>query len=108
MFDICTKEFDMKNVQAQPIDMTDLINYYDQHHPEFRIFDDIAASDKDRRIKKKPRFTDDLTTLKINAYELVEFFIENNDANSHFILDEVPIFQQGNALQYIIFDAFFA
>ena len=82
MFDIVTKEIDMKHIQAQPIDMRDLITYYNQYHP----------SQKNLKFKHA-------VPSGINAYDMAAFFIEDQvrmHENSHFVLDEVPIFQQGN------------
>ena len=94
----------MKNIQAQPIDMIDLIEYYDKYHPKFTIFVDSTESNKDRRMKKKARSTHG-TLYEINVYDLMEFFIQDNTRifeNSHFVIDEVPIFQDKNRRNYIL------
>ena len=87
----------MKNIEAQPIDVLDLLDYYNMHHPTFTTFFDP----KEQQMKKKPLSSNthptDSAPSDINTYDLAEFFIQDKvsrDANSHFVLDEVPIFQQ--------------
>ena len=90
----------MKNIEAQPIDVLDLLDYYNMNNSTFTTFFDP----KERQMKKRPLSTysntlplpTDTAPSEINAYDLVEFFIKDKvsrDDNSHFVLDEVPIFQ---------------
>ena len=98
MFDISTKEFDFSNVPATPIDILDMIEYYDTHNPMYQILYDSDDALENRRMKKRERFGYDPMTLPIFSYELVEFFVEDiirNNPESHFIVDEVPIVEEG-------------
>ena len=96
LFDVCTKNFEMKNTAARPIDVPDLIDFYDANHKEYCTVFDANEVMKECRLKKRLRNGNGPASL-IDSYELTKFFIqrqvEQND-NCHFILDEVPIFQQ--------------
>ena len=101
MFDIFTKTFDMKNTDAIPIDITDLIAYYDKHHPTFvTVFDESEPIEtlRMKKIYRSKRLSDISKPLsELSVYELIEFFIKNEIEiyeNSHFIIDEVPILYQ--------------
>ena len=106
MFDIHTKEFELVNIPAQPIDVTDLLAYYNSHNSEFSTFLDTNEKRKDLRMKKKSRSTTNSHTSDLNIYELIEFFVRHkvsNYENSHFIVDELPIFYKsktGNSCHY--------
>ena len=97
LFDIITKHYELKNIDAQPIDIPDLIEYYNRHHPVFTTFYDTKERKKNLRLKKKRRSGTEPCSSDISSYDLVTFFIEHQISvheNSSFILDEVPIFQQ--------------
>ena len=97
LFDAYTRNFEMKFTDAHPIDIPNLIDYYDQHHPMFEIFYDTKERKNNRRLKKKPRLGNEPYCSDVDSYDLVKFFIQHSVSqheNSHFILDEVPIFQR--------------
>ena len=108
MFDIQTKYFELVNIPAQPIDVTDLLAYYDLHNPEFSTFFDTNEKIKDLRMKKTSRSTTGSGTSDLNIYELIEFFLQHkveNYENSHFVVDEIPIFyksKKGNWLKLLL------
>ena len=108
MFDIQTKYFELVNIPAQPIDVTDLLAYYDLYNPEFSTFFDANERIKDLRMKKKSRSATGSGTSDLNIYELIEFFLQHkveNYENSHFVVDEIPIFyksKKGNWLKLLL------
>ena len=106
MFDISTKEFDFSNVPATPIDILDMIEYYDTHNPMYQILYDANEAIENRRMKKRERFGYDPMILPIFSYDLVEFFVEDSirkKPESHFIVDEVPIVEEGKNFKNLNF-----
>ena len=105
IFDICTKSFEMSNTKAVAKDVNDLIQYYNDHHPTLTIFEDRTQRQKNLRMKKKSRSSDRESPSEVTIYELAEFFIQDQirkEPNSHFVLDEVPIIQQGKYIVLLI------
>ena len=98
IYDLITKEVGMKNILAKPIDVTDLIKYFNQNHPEFEIVLDKNIPKKHLQLQKKSRSPHGPPPSEITTYELTTFFIKNEtkkNPKSNFVLDEVPIMQQG-------------
>ena len=98
IFDLITKEVEMKNIRAKPVDVTDLIKYFNLNHPDFQIVIDKSIKQKHLRAQKKSRSPNGPPPSEISSYELATFFIQNevkNNPNSNFVLDEVPILQKG-------------
>ena len=86
----------MKITAARPIDIPDLIQFYNDNNQVYTTFFDVNEPIKESRLKKKIR-NGNGTSSPMNSYELVTFFVEHQVAkndNCHFILDEVPIFEQ--------------
>ena len=104
LYDIFTRHFEMKFTDAKPVDMPEMIDYYNQYHPTFLTFYDAKERRKNRKLKKKLRIDSaGSSPSDIDSYDIVKFFIQHQVSqkeNSHFILDEVPIFQQKS--NYII------
>ena len=69
IFDICTKEYDFKDTDVFALDVQDLMEEY----------------------RKSENLPQDYNLIElVSVYKLVLSFI-NNNPNSHFILDEVPL-----------------
>ena len=88
----------MKNVLAKPIDMIDLIAFYDTNNPTFTTYLDSNERNPNCQMKKKERSGPNFASSTLDVYELLTFFIEENmrlNTDSHFIIDEVPIFIDG-------------
>ena len=98
IYDLITKEVGMKNILAKPVDVTDLIKYFNLNHPEFEIIVDKSIRQKHLRIQKHSRSPYGPPPSDVDTYDLTMFFIQNevkNNPKSNFVLDEVPIMQQG-------------
>ena len=98
MFDIITKNVDMKNVAAIPIDMKDLIGFYNNTHPEYEVYYDETEPMFNMRMKKIRKHDRKVQNL-IEVYEILEHFIKEKaklDSSASFIVDELPIVIDGN------------
>ena len=94
MFDIITKNVDMKNILAIPIDMQELLTFYNNTHPEFEVFYDEKEPQLNQRMKKKKKTGITSQFFPVEVYEIVEHFIQEKtkiDPFSNFIVDELPI-----------------
>ena len=87
----------MNSIKTTPIDVADLIDYYNAHHPTFKTcFNDALQQNGPLTVVYKS--DNQQYKPKISTYELVYFFIEDQvkkNPASNFILDEVPILQEG-------------
>ena len=100
MFDIITKNIDMSNVCAIPINMQDLITFYNNTHPEFEVFYDEKEPVPNLKMKKKYKRSPTSQYLWIDVYEIVEHFVKEKvklNPTANFIFDELPIALDGNS-----------
>ena len=95
----------MEGIQAIPMDVRDLISYYDKYHPEFETYFDKNVRQKNLQMKKKSRSRHGPPPSAITIYDLAEFFIKDQakkEPKSHFVLDEIPMIQIGENSQPFI------
>ena len=109
MFDVLTKNVDMKNINAIPIDINDLIDVYNKTNVTFEVFFDEHEPKANNKMKKRRKdgTSSDLST--IDVYELLEHFIKEKtklDAEANFIVDELPILIDGHYTFLILFLSF--
>ena len=98
MFDILTKNIDMRSLSAIPIDIKDLIDSYNKTHSEFEIFYDRNERNGNRKMKKRKKYGSLVSPLPVDVYEVLEHFIEEKkklDPDANFIVDELPILLDG-------------
>ena len=86
----------MQNIapQVYAVDVRDLLQFYDSFHPKFITVFDGNEKRRNLRMKQKRRGSPDSDATGISIYDLIQFYIQEKAldyANSHFVLDEVPI-----------------
>ena len=100
MFDVITKQIEMKHTTVTAIDTIDLLRFYNSYHPTFQTYLDVSERTPNKQMKKKQKVFRDSTSSFIDVYELLTFFIDENvrrQPEAHFIIDELPIFMDGNS-----------